>query len=278
MLKSILFPILDEVPAGAAVATACALASLHGASLTFGICVNAVPMGAVASSTYPLQLYESIGLAAQAKETRLKERIEEELAGCDIRYRIQAASSLVMGPADLAAVLARYFDLVVYGRGGGAKVSHERDEFATLLFASGRPVLVAPSGNPPAPLDNPALVAWRPTREAARATHDALPLLAKAASVRVLSVEPRSGQFEHGELIGADIGAELAAHGLRVEAVTRPKEAGGTAATLLQDAAEQGAGLLVAGGYGHRRLREFIFSGTTRELFDDATIPVLFSH
>jgi nucleotide-binding universal stress UspA family protein len=278
MLKSILFPILDEVPAGAALDTACALANLHDASLTFGICVNAVPTGAVASSIYPLQLYESFGLAASQHEARLRERLEDELDDRDVRYRIQSASSQVMGPADLAAMLARYFDLVIFGRSAAGNVRLERDQFATLLFESGRPILVAPANASPAPMDNPALVAWKPTREAARAVHDALPLLARAARVRVLSVNARSGALDHGELIGADIGAELAAHELQVETVTRPKEAGGTGATLLQDAAEQGAGLLVAGGYGHRRVREFLFSGTTQDLFDDATIPVLFSH
>jgi nucleotide-binding universal stress UspA family protein len=47
---------------------------------------------------------------------------------------------------------------------------------------------------------------------------------------------------------------------------------------LLRDAREQGCGLLVAGGYGHRRWREYFFGGVTLDLFQDADIPVLFSH
>ena len=57
-----------------------------------------------------------------------------------------------------------------------------------------------------------------------------------------------------------------------------PRLGAGTGAALLREAREQGVGLLVAGGYGHTRAREFVMGGVTRTLFEDAQIPVLFSH
>jgi nucleotide-binding universal stress UspA family protein len=276
MLKSILFPVLESAPDEGPLAAACALARRHDATLTFGICVNAIPANAVSASTYPVQVYEAFSQAARQAEARLKTTLEQSLAAREVRFQVQAASSFLMGPAELATMQARYFDLVAFARSAGDNAHRERQDFATLLFGGGRPVLLLPAAMR-SPAEGPALVAWKPTREASRAVHDALPLLARAPSVRVLSVAARSGEFEHGELVGADIGAALAAHGLRVETVTRPREAAGTARTLLQDAREQGASLLVAGGYGHHRVRELLFGGTTRELFDEATLPVLFS-
>lgn len=77
---------------------------------------------------------------------------------------------------------------------------------------------------------------------------------------------------------GADIGAHLARHGLRVEIVQSPRLGDTTGAAILRHAKEQGAGLLVAGGYGHQRTREMVFGGVTKTLFEQAGLPVLFSH
>ena len=278
MIKTILFPITDgNIPLAALDAT-CELARRHKACITAAVCVNAVSPFADSANYYPVEIYEAFGTAARALELKLKAELEARLRAAEVQYAIQTASSFLMSPAELASVHARYYDLVVFGRAPDANARAERNTFATLLFHSGRPVLVMPAHIPAESLDAVAVVAWKPTREASRAVHDALPLLARSRSVRVLSVQPATGDFGHGELVGADIGAELARHGLRVESVQRTEDPGGTAATLLNDAREQGAGLLVAGGYGHRRLREFLFGGVTFELFDGATLPVLYSH
>ena len=150
--------------------------------------------------------------------------------------------------------------------------------FAELLFQSGRPLLAIPPQHPCEWPVRHAVVAWQPTREAARALHDALPLLAQAASVDVLMVDPQPRSGGHGELPGADIGAHLARHGLQVNVVARERGRDSVATALLRHAAETGAGLLVAGGFGHSRLREWVLGGTTRELLDALHLPVLFSH
>jgi len=47
---------------------------------------------------------------------------------------------------------------------------------------------------------------------------------------------------------------------------------------LLSHAADSGADLMVMGGYGHSRLREFVLGGATRSIFESMTVPVLMSH
>ena len=79
--------------------------------------------------------------------------------------------------------------------------------FAELLFQSGRPLLAIPPQHPCQWPVRHAVVAWQPTREAARALHDALPLLAQAASVDVLMVDPqpRSGARQLAAAAGSQV-------------------------------------------------------------------------
>jgi nucleotide-binding universal stress UspA family protein len=121
------------------------------------------------------------------------------------------------------------------------------------------------------------LLAWKPTRESARAIHDAIALF-EPADIEVLVVDPEIGDFSHGDEPGADIAAHLAEHGLRVNVTRRPSGTMSVATTILLHAAESGADLIVAGGYGHARMREWVLGGATRELLEGLDVPVLFSH
>lgn len=121
-------------------------------------------------------------------------------------------------------------------------------------------------------------MAWRPTREATRALHDAMPLLRVAESIDVLEVDPDVGKRGGGALPGADIATHLARHGLMVRVVLHTRSGESTAMAMIKHAERSGAELLVAGGYGHSRLREWALGGVTRELLQSTPVPVLFSH
>ncbi len=277
MIKSIFFPVLNDAVSEAGLDTACELARTHGAQVVAAVCTNPISPVALSSEYYPMDIYRAFSDAARATQATLKAELEKRLASAGVGHQVHAADSVMMSASEMAGVHARYFDLIVFGRLPGGETPLERDQFAALLLHSGRPVLVVPAGNS-ACLDEGAVVAWKPTREASRAVHDALPLLQRAGSVRVVVVNPAVGDVEHGELPGADIGAHLAHHGLKVEVVQCPRGEDSTGASILREVREQGAGLLVAGGYGHRRLREYVFGGVTRTLFDQAVRPVFFSH
>ena len=122
------------------------------------------------------------------------------------------------------------------------------------------------------------VIAWRPSRESARAIHDALPLLRLADEVDVLVIDAVGGELSHGEEPGADVAAHLARNGIKVSVVRRDSGSRPVASILLEHARETMAQMIVAGGYGHSRLREWALGGVTRELLMSAPIPVLFSH
>lgn len=277
MIKSIFFPVLTGDLSQSGLAATCELARRHDAHVVAVICISAVTPVAAAWSAYPMAVFTTLTEAAKATSSKVYAELGEQLTTAGVSHEVHVSDTLWMTTSEIAAVHARYNDITVFGRVPGAEARLESGFFSDLLLHSGRPLLLVPADAKVQAPDN-AVIAWKPTREAARAVHDALPLLAHAKSVQIVVVAPKVGDQQHGEMPGADIAAHLARHGLRVEVVESPRIEDSTGASILRHAAEQGAGLVVAGGYGHRRMREWVFGGVTQALFDDARIPVLFSH
>jgi nucleotide-binding universal stress UspA family protein len=95
--------------------------------------------------------------------------------------------------------------------------------------------------------------------------------------VRLVLVNPDRMSDQHGEQPGADMALYLARHGVRVDVVLEHTHAtaGGALIALAQ---ATGAGLIVAGAYGHSRYREWVLGGVTRELLERAPVPLLLAH
>jgi nucleotide-binding universal stress UspA family protein len=169
------------------------------------------------------------------------------------------------------ASYARTSDLVVVGRPGGERgVLPETLEAA--LFDSGRPLLIP--GSAPLTMETVA-IAWKPTREAARAVAAAMPFLAAAKRVVILTVA-EDGDDDRGDT--ARLVVALRRHDVAAAAHHIESGRGSAADTLLGTASEIGAGLLVMGGYGHSRLRELVFGGVTEHVIRSAALAVLMAH
>lgn len=166
-------------------------------------------------------------------------------------------------------------------------VSQAEDDLASeLVVSSGRPVLIVPTAGKFASVGQNVLIAWDGTREASRATHDALPLIADGAKVKLYFVNPAHA----GDEPATDIASHLARHGINAEAdhtFSRipPSETAVFGARslkvgdlLLSAAADMGADMLVMGGYSHSRVREMMTGGVTRSILRHMTVPVLMSH
>jgi nucleotide-binding universal stress UspA family protein len=172
---------------------------------------------------------------------------------------------------DWLAAYGRAADLIVVGRpaDGDGDVS---EPIEGALRDSGRPVLIPPT-EPMTAIPATIVIAWKPTREAARAVAAAMPFLSAAGDIDIVTVaeDVAVAGAEHGLLLAA-----LRWHGFRVAARHLPL-AGSVADTILAAARERNA-LLVMGGYGHGGLREWIFGGCTRRVLAAAKVPVLIAH
>jgi nucleotide-binding universal stress UspA family protein len=174
---------------------------------------------------------------------------------------------------------AFYADLVVVGqrdREDVAAAAVPPDFAEAVAMGSGRPTLVIPTIGVAGPVGNTVAIAWKPTREAARAVQAAMPLLEHADSVHVLTWDEEPYSEVEGSRL--DLDTYLRAHG--VEATWHR---GGQAPEALGDivlsrAFDLGVDLLVMGCYGHTRAREWVLGGTTRTILQTMTMPVLMAH
>jgi nucleotide-binding universal stress UspA family protein len=214
---------------------------------------------------------------AQDAAGKLREQFEHatRLRGVAAEWRM-----VPEGPEADAALHARYADMVILGQidpdRAEAEIIRPRPEQVAL--ASGCPILVVPYAGHFATVGRRIVIGWNATREAARAVSDAMPLLAAAEVVTVLTIDPHEGPHGHGELPGADIALHLARHGVKAE-IERTVSAGlPVGEVLLSRAADLAADLLVMGAYGHSRVRELLLGGATRSLLRSMTVPVLMSH
>jgi nucleotide-binding universal stress UspA family protein len=172
---------------------------------------------------------------------------------------------------------ARYADLVLVGQPEAEDGSGVDPGFADrLVLAAGRPVLVLPYVGKFDTVGKRVLLAWNASREATRATTDALPLLKAADQVIVSPVKP--DRAAHGEVPGTDIGLYLTRHGVRVEVAAIAGTDLDAGNALLSRAADLSIDLIVMGAYGHSRVSELILGGVTRTMLESMTVPVLMSH
>jgi nucleotide-binding universal stress UspA family protein len=250
---------------------------------TFGAHVSAVAfsyepvippsiMGSVPASLIETQRAENDQAAGNAQA---KFDADARRAGVSFDSRMLTAS--VPGSADRFGALARRFDLAVVGQGEpGVSASAQELVAEGVLFGSGRPVVIVPYIQKTALALDRVMVCWDASRAAARATADAMPLLARAKAIDVVIVA--SERLKGDEVPGADIGQHLARHGLKVEVKRIVATDTDVASTILSHAADTSADFIVMGGYGHSRLREFILGGATRGILAAMTVPVLMSH
>lgn len=263
------------------------------------------PEEASSATGYGLTLAQAAGahLTVQAASQRIHLRNQEVSrtigglvggANARLRHLAQEAVARARGEAEAAGVvatvhaphlrppalldsftrLAHVSDLSVIDAEPEA-IHPDRDLIQALLVDSGRPLLVVPPGWEEFRARR-VVVAWDGSGRAARAVHDALPFLRAAESTRIVSVTGEKALPD--ALDGADLAPHLARHGVAVEVDRLAAVGGDVAGTLRDEAARQGADMIVMGGYVHSPLRELLFGGVTQALLRRSPVPLLMSY
>jgi len=224
----------------------------------------------------PAEFIEAQRTESDKKARAAIARFEQAAKRAGISSETRIVSTSISGAADQLGRLGRRFDLVVVGQPERERSVPDEVVNEGVLFESGRPVIFVPFIQKAGLKLDRVMVCWDGSRAAARAIADALPFLHKATQVEIVMV---SGvKPKNDEIAGVDLGQHLARHGLKVEVkrITSPEI--DVASTILSYAADSAADMLVMGGYGHSRLREFVLGGVTRGLFESMTVPALMSH
>lgn len=194
------------------------------------------------------------------------------------QFEVRDLAVTAAGAGAAVGALARFADLTIILRPGDALQEDLRTAlFEGVLFGSGRPVLLIPPNWSRSAIGRNVVVGWSDKREAARALADAAPFLERAEHITILCVavgEGRSKSMASGEAVVS----HLLRRGRRAELRHAGEFGFSDGATLMAQAGGVEADLIVMGGYGQPRLREFVFGGATREVMKAARMPVLMAH
>lgn len=243
-------------------------AHVFGAAVSYEPVIPGNTLGGMPPELFEVQYRESEN-KARAAIGRFEEAAKRE----GLSYETRILTTSIQGAADQLGRIGRHFDLIVLGQPEKKTPNDVIDE--AVLFESGRPVILVPFIQEGGMTLDRVMVCWDGSRAAARAVGDALPFLKKAKQVEIVIVSDKPNKKD--EIPGADLGQHLARHGLKVE-IEQMTSHIDVASTILSYAADSNADMIVMGGYGHSRLREFVLGGATRSMLESMTVPVLMSH
>lgn len=277
MLKDILVHVPTTQPARPVVNYATSLAAKLGARLdaiAFGyepITAELTFEGAAAvAAVMELQREQAL---KNADTALMAFEAEARLQG--LTFTSRRAAAIPAEAAETIGSLARLYDLTIVAQPDGKTTANYNLVPETVLFNSGRPMLLVPYIHERGFEALRVMICWDGRRAAARAVLDAMPFLTAAETVNIIAINEDS---ETTEATASALATHLARKDIAAKAERLTADRGTIDSTILSAAADRGAQLIVMGGYGHSRLRELVLGGATRGILQSMTIPVLMSH
>jgi nucleotide-binding universal stress UspA family protein len=261
----------DDATVGYAVSLARAF-DAHLAAVAFAY--EAIPPGVMIDGA-PSAWFDELQQEREQSAAAAVAKFNETTRGSGISTEAYWLSATIAGGADLFSRIVRRFDLAILRQSQPDRTTPDPLIIEGALFETGRPVLIVPYIQRAGFEFGRVMVCWDGSRSAARAVGDAMPFLTRAKAVEVVIA---GGGVKSDEIPGADIANHLARHGAAVELKQIVAPDIDTASALLSHAADVSADLIVMGGYGHSRLREFVLGGVTRSILAMMTVPTLMSH
>ena len=241
-----------------------------------GLFLNVLPVLIVPEDGIgSMQSAELLNQARTAGD-KVEEKLSQRLTRLQKPVELRRFDILNDTAGDVAAREARTADAFVALRPSGASRGAE-DLVEGVLFGSGRHVWLLPTRKSAKATFDRMLVAWNGSRESARALAEALPYLHKAKEAVVVVIDETSAT-EGQAIVGKDAINHLRHHGITAvlhRAIVRDND---IAATLIAEARRLKSDLIVMGGYGHSRLREWLLGGATYKLLHKSPVPLLIAH
>jgi nucleotide-binding universal stress UspA family protein len=242
-----------------------------------GLFINVLPvvMPGEEDGVSAMQAVELINMAKAAGD-KIEAKLKGRLARLGAAGEIRRLDVLALDAATVAARVARSADAFVALRPNG-KPQDPTGLVESVLFESGRHVFLVPGGKHAEATFDRVLVAWNGSRESTRALAEAMPYLHKAKEVTVVVIDD-DVPLEPKVTLGADVIAHLKHHGIDAALHGMKSHNGDVSAALLAEAKRRKADLIVMGGYGHSRLREWLLGGVTHDLMHHAPVPLVVAH
>ena len=277
--KTILTYLPDKKTADRLLNAAMSVARENDAHLVGLHVIPRVPvMYSVAAAEIPQAIVQQQEELLQAEANELREHFEETCrkGGVKAEWRCNRIEH-----ADMASEIssqALCADLIVTAQNEEGVIGLVDDLPSRIVTEAGRPVLIIPrTGNYPQ-IGKNVVIAWNGSKEATRASLDALPFLKSADGVKVLAIDPKCREGYDNIALGGEMALCLARHDVKTKTAVTASGPISVGDAILNRLADENYDLLVMGCYGHSRLRETLFGGVTRDLLEHMTAPVLMSH
>ncbi len=276
--KTILTVVSDEALAQSTVDHAAALAAgwdAHLDALCFG--VDRTQTGYYYAGANAMILQETITRATSDAE-KLAGVVRAALGKKEAGWAVEEGVAQLADIGRHVAGRARFADLVVlpkpYGKEHGVELEPVTEG---ALFEGQTPVLVVPDTVTPTATPSRVVIGWNESNEALRAVRASLPLLKSAENVHVVVIDPPQHGPNRSDPGGA-LSQFLARHGVRTEIDVLSKTMPRVSDVLCRHVQDLDADMIVMGAYGHSRFREAILGGATRNMLEQAEVPVFLAH
>lgn len=223
-------------------------------------------------------MQEETLMHAQSEAKDIEAAVRDRLGRTEVSWGVDAMVAQTATVAALVARRARFADLVMLPKPYGPNRTMDSPVIVeAAMFQGQAPVMVLPGERAPGIAPAKVVVAWNESAEAMSAVRQALPLLIAADAVNVLIIDPQEHSTDRADP-GIELSEMLTRHGASVEVTIIAKTLTRVSDMILRHVADQDAELLVMGAYGHSRFREAILGGATRNLLEQAEVPVLMAH
>ena len=247
----------------------------HAEALCLG--VDRTQTGYYYAGANAMVLQESLSRAKE-EATKVQHHAESVLENSGVTWSAESGVAQIADLGRHVAQRARFSDLVVLGKPYGRDREVEAEPIVeAALFEGHAPVLVVPDETSFSAQPKTVLVAWNESVEALTAIRKALPFLAKADLVRVVVIDPPQHGPERSDP-GGMLSQMLARHGVTCEIDVLSKSLSRVSDILNRHAVDTASDMIVMGAYGHSRFREAILGGATRNMLEQAVVPVFMAH
>ena len=264
-------------PSFAAAAAIARQMDAHLDALALGVDRTQVGYSYVGSGAVILQVaMDRAEEEARANEKAINAALSAQ--GRDLRFGLETAVTQIGALTELVANRSRYADLVVLPKPYGKTTGPEAEAaIEAAMFEGMAPVLVVPSSGMTSPEPKRIVLAWNQSREAMVAARRAMPLLKRADKVTITVIDPQPHGPERSDP-GGLLCQLLVRHGIKAEVSVLARTLPRVSDVLHRACSDLNADLLVMGAYGHSRFREAILGGATRNMLEQAEVPVFMAH
>jgi nucleotide-binding universal stress UspA family protein len=274
MLKDLVAIVDNGETARGFIKHATAFAAAQNAHLAISLMMDIFDNAAVLP---PFDYYPVILDRIEEEERRRIEMVKSAVEGAPIPVEIRPVADALAYLGGASRVGGRYADLLLIG-GTSAFENQKlrRRSLHAAVTGSGGPVLVLPD-NAKLERVTRAVLGWDASGEARRAARDLIDVADPGAIIDVVCVDPEPTAEGHGPTPGSDIARHLSRHGFKVEVHAISSTGQRVSVALQAFAHHNGADILAIGAFAHSRVRDILLGGVTRDLIDEASLPVLMS-